>query len=152
MENPQFEEKSTLPAPKPLRRILAALCLAPYALLGWLRFSQGLAYRDYLTTLALWPGPQYIILSGLAIGVSFSLLMLALLLRTRFAPPLARIVCMLFLGWLWVDRIWLGTRESFYYQLTVNLLISAATLLIAFVLVRGRDYYHYHGKDAHDRK
>jgi hypothetical protein len=70
----------------------------------------------------------------------------------RIAPPLARIVCMLFLGWLWVDRIWLGTRESFYYQLTVNLLISAATLLIAFVLVRGRDYYHYHGKDAHDRK
>ena len=126
--------------PVPFRRILAILCLAPYALLGWLRFAQGLAYRNYLNQLALWPGPQYIILSGLAIGAALSLLILVLLLRAHFSPPLARIICMLFLGWLWADHIWLGTREAFHYQLVVNLLISAATLVVAFVLVRDRDY------------
>lgn len=152
MENPRFEEENSSPTPNTFRRILATLCLAPYALLGWLRFSQGLAYRDYLDTLALWPGPQYIILSGLAIGIGFSLLILVLLLRARFAPPLARMICMLFLGWLWTDHIWLGTREAFHYQLVVNVLISAVTLLIAFGLVRGRDYHRYYGKEAHDRK
>ncbi len=152
MENPQIEEKNSLPGPNTFRRILAILCLAPYALLGWLRFSQGLAYREYLTELALWPGPQYIIFSGLAIGVSFSLLMLVLLLRARFVPLLARMLCMLFLGWLWADHIWLGTREAFYYQLVVNILISAATLLIAFVLVRGRDYQRFYSEGANDRK
>ena len=140
MENPQIEEENTLPAPNTFRRILAILCLAPYALLGWLRFSQGLAYRDYLTALALRPGPRYVILSGLAIGIGFSLLILVLLLRVRFAPPLARIICMLFLGWLWADPIWLGTREAFHYQLAINVLISAVTLVIAFVLVRDRDF------------
>jgi len=88
MENPRFEEENSSPTPNTFRRILATLCLAPYALLGWLRFSQGLAYRGYLDALALWPGPQYVILSGLAIGIGFSLLILVLLLRARFAPPL----------------------------------------------------------------
>jgi phosphatidylserine synthase len=140
MENPRFEEENSSTAPNTFRRILAALCLAPYALLGWLRFSQGLAYRDYLSELKIWPGPQYVIFSGLAIGIGFSLLLLMLLLHVRIAPPLARMICMLFLGWLWVDHIWLGTREAFHYQLAVNALVSIVTLLIAFVLVRGRDY------------
>ena len=152
MENPQIEEENKLPTPNTLRRILAILCLVPYALLGWLRFSQGLTYRDYFSELKIWPGPQYVIFSGLAIGIGFSLLMLVLLLRARFAPPLARIICMVFLGWLWVDHIWLGTREAFYYQLVVNLLISAVTLLIAFVLVRGRDYQRFYSEGANDRK
>ena len=90
MENPRIEEENKLPAPNTLRRILAILCLVPYALLGWLRFSQGLTYRDYFNELKIWPGPQYVIFSGLAIGIGFSLLMLVLLLRARFAPPLAR--------------------------------------------------------------
>jgi hypothetical protein len=152
MENPQYEEEYPLPAPNTFRRILSMLCLAPYAQLGWLRFSQGLTYRGYLSELKIWPGPQYIIFSGLAIGATFSLLLLALLLRARFAPPLARIICMFFLGWLWVDHIWLGTREAFHYQLIVNILISTATVLIAFVLVREPDYRRNPGKEAHDRK
>ena len=152
MENPQIEEEESLPAPNTLRRILAVLCLAPYALLGWLRFSQGLVYRDYLSELKIWPGPQYIIFSGLAIGIGFSLLIMVLLLRSRFAPPFTRIVCMLFLGWLWVDHIWLGTREAFHYQLAVNGLISAVTLLIAFVLVRSRDYHRFYQEETHERK
>ncbi len=152
MEKPHIEAENLLPTPNTFRRSLAVLCLAPYALLGWLRFSQGLAYRDYLDALVLWPGPQYIILSGLAIGISFSLLMLALPLRARFAPPLARMLCMLFLGWLWVDHIWLGTREAFHYQLSVNVLISIVTLVIAFAAVRGRDYHRYYGEEEHDRK
>lgn len=153
MENPRSaDEESPFPTPNIFRRVLAMLCLAPYALLGWLRLSQGLRYQSYLQSLGLWPGPRYIILSGLAIGAAFSLALLALLLRVRFAPPLARIICMLFLGWLWVDHIWLGTREAFHYQLAVNVLISLATLLVAFVLVRDRDYLKAPKEEAHDRE
>ncbi len=134
------EEENAPAAPSPFRRILAILCLAPYAMLGWLRFSQGLTYRNYLSGLELWPGPLYIILSGLAIGLGFSLVLLILIYRAHFAAPFARMICMLFLGWLWIDHIWLGTREAFHYQLVVNTLISAATAIIAFVFVRDRDY------------
>jgi len=45
---------------------------------------------------------------------------------------------------LWFDHIWLGTREAFHYQLTINVLISVGTLLAAFGLVRDRDYQHIH--------
>ncbi len=153
MENPRStDEKNTDPTPNTFRRVLAMLCLAPYALLGWLRFSQGLRYQTYLQALGLWPGARYVILSGLAVGAAFSLALLVLLLRARYAPPLARIVCMLFLGWLWVDHIWLGTREAFHYQLAVNGLISLATLLVAFVLVRDRDYLRIPKEEAHERE
>ena len=152
MEKAQIDAEKPLPTPNTFRRILAVVCLAPYALLGWLRFSQGLAYRDYLSELKIWPGPQYVIFSGLAIGIGFSLLILVLLLRVRFAPPLARMLCMLFLGWLWTDHIWLGTREAFHYQLAVNVLVSLVTLLIAFVLVRGQDYQRFYSEEANDRK
>jgi hypothetical protein len=138
--NEVAEEEYEDERPSHFWRIFAILLLLPYAILGWLRFADGLSYSAYMSGIKLWPGPRYIIASGLVVGAGFSLVLLFLISRARFSAPLTRIWCMLFLGWLWVDHIWLGRREAFRYQWIINLLISIVTILIAFVLVRDQDY------------
>ena len=122
-------------------RITAALILFWYALLGWLRFYNAIKYQQYLLDLKIWPSQRYIMLSGLAIGITFSLILLSVLIRAGITPIVARIAGFLFLGWLWFDHIKLGTREAFPSQIGVNVLITVVTLLLTFVLIRNRDYY-----------
>jgi hypothetical protein len=122
-------------------RIAAALILLCYALLGWLRFYNAIKYQQYFLELMIWPSPRYIMLSGLAIGTTFSLVLLSVLIRAGITPIVARIVGFLFLGWLWVDHVRLGTREAFPSQISVNILITVVTLLLILVLIRNRDYY-----------
>lgn len=122
------------------RRALAVFSLFWYALLGGLRFYETLNYRDYLTKLNIWPRPLYIQLSGLLIGLGFSLALFCVAFRLRCTPLYIRALGSVFLAWLWFDVIWLGTREAFYHNLPVTCLISAATLLIMFALVKPNDY------------
>ena len=122
-------------------RITAALILFAYALLGWLRFYNAIRYQQYLLDLRIWPSPRYIMLSGLTIGVAFSLVLLSVLIRAGITPIVARIMSFLFLGWLWVDHVRLGTREAFPSQISVNILITIVTFILMFVLIRNKDYY-----------
>ncbi len=129
------------------RRITAAFLVFWYALLGWLRLVEALKNQEYLLALQVWPRPLYLIASGLALGVGFSLAFLLVIFRVKFAPIYFRILAMVFLGWLWFDRAWLGTRAAFFNQLGFTILISVITLAITFLLVRNEDYFR---KDNHD--
>jgi uncharacterized membrane protein len=126
--------------PSGWRRVLAVLCLALYTLMGCLRFFQGIAYRSLFAELALWPDPLYIILSGAAIALGFSLVLLLVLLKNRHAPRVSRWLGTAFLLWLWIDRIWLGRREAFFHQALIGCLISLVTLLMMHLLIRRKDF------------
>ena len=128
-------------------RIVALFCTFWYALLGWLRFYNGLRYEEIFTILNLWPRPLYIILSGLAIGSTFTIGMLFILFKLKVTPGYMKILGMAFLVWLWVDNIWLGTREAFFNQIIVTLIITLITLILAFILVKDKDS---HKGSAHD--
>jgi hypothetical protein len=143
------DQKPDSVAPSKGRRLLAIFCLFWYALLGWLRFYQAQVHQAYFSELRIWPGPLYIALSGLLIGLFFSLAVILLIIKVRFAPPYTRMTGMLFLGWLWFDHIWLGKREAFNHQLVINILISLVTGWIVFILIRNQDY----GKEeTHDKQ
>lgn len=110
------------------KRWLLFLMLLPYTLLGWLRMGVALRQWHYLVKLGVWPRPLYFVLSGGLIGLVFTIACLVLLIRKPFEIIAVRAAGWLFLAWFWVDRIWLGTRESFYTQLAVAILITVFTL------------------------
>ncbi len=137
-------QNNLLQGVKPTRkgwRMAALFCTFWFALLGWLRFYNGLRFTDNFTNLNLWPRPLYLTISGLVIGEIFSLGMLFLFLKARITPSYMKISGILFLIWLWFDNIWFGTREAFFNQLIVTLLITLVTMALIFVLVRKNDYY-----------
>lgn len=121
------------------KTILIAL-LGIFALVGWLRLHGALTYRDYFTTLNLWPHPIYLAISGGMIGITFTLAIFFLLLKWRFADLYARWLAIAFLLWFWIDRIWLSVREAFFIQLETAILITLATFFWAFILIRKKDF------------
>ena len=146
-----FQEKeiSVKNSAAKIRRIAAAFLIFWYALLGWLRLVEALKNQEYLLALKVWPRPFYLIASGLVLGLGFSLALLLVAFRARFAPIYFRILAMIFLGWLWFDRAWLGTRAAFLNQFGFTILISIITLAITFLLIRNEDYFR---KDNHDKQ
>jgi hypothetical protein len=129
------------------RRIAALFCTFWYALFGWLHFYNGLRYEEIFTTLNLWPRPLYIILSGLAIGSTFTVGIFLIFLRAKITPTYMKILGMVFLVWLWFDNIWLGTREAFFNQVIITFLITLITVILIFILLKDKDY---HKGSTHD--
>jgi len=131
------------------RRIAVIISLSAIAMAGWLRARETLVYWSYLLKLKIWPSPLYILLSGLVIGLTFSLGVLFVAIQLRFAPLYIRISGVLLLLWLWCDYIFLGTREAFFDQVLVLTIISLLTLHVVFILVRNKDFSkeEYHGRE-----
>jgi hypothetical protein len=140
VKNPLISEKTAVRR-RNARRAATFFCVFWYALLGGLRFYETLKYQAYLAELNIWPRPLYMLLSGLLIGLGFSLALFCVAFRMRCTPLYIRALGSVFLAWLWFDVIWLGTREAFYHNLPVTGLISAATLLVMFALVKPYDYF-----------
>jgi len=122
------------------RKFILIGILATYALMGWLRLRGALLYRDYFDSINLQPSPSYLAISGGVIGFLLSLAIILHVLKTRIGSRFSRWLAGIFLVWFWIDRIWLSTREAFYNQLEVSLLITAATLFWALILIRKKDW------------
>jgi hypothetical protein len=131
---------------------LTACLLAVYALVGWLRLQGALSYWYYLLELGLRPHPLYLLISGGLIGLGYSLAFLLHLLRHRGAPILVRIFGIGLIVWVWVDRIWIGIRETFFNLLPITLLITTCTISLDILLVRKLEYKQAkkeeHGADS----
>jgi hypothetical protein len=122
------------------RRIFSLAAAAFLALTGVLRLTGALQNFHYLKEIRLFPGPWYLISTGGARGLLFTTAFVMLLLRARAAPLFTRLTCTAYLLWMWVDRVYIGTREAFHFYLASALIISALTLIFAFVLVQPQDY------------
>ena len=107
---------------------LAALILAIFSVIGWMRFQQTLRHWYYLVDLGIWPHPVYLAVSGGLIGIGFGLALIFHLSRSRFTLFAIRILEIVLLIWLWIDRIFIGMRESF-------LLLLAGTVMITLIVI-----------------
>ena len=119
---------------------LARLLAAVYALMGWLRLQQAVWYWAFLKDLDIWPRPLYFAITGGAIGLGFTMALILMLARKPAIHSGIRILGAVFLAWFWFDRILYSTYNAFFMQLPVSLLITASTLLLAFILVRKKDF------------
>ena len=130
---------------------LTACLLAVYALVGWLRFQGSLSYWYYLLELGLRPHPLYLLISGGLIGLGYSLAFLFHLIRQPKTAVLVRVLGIGLVIWVWVDRIWIGIRETFLNLLPVTLLITTFTMFLDLLLVRKLEYKQTkeeHGTDS----
>ena len=123
-----------------------------YALIGWLRLHESLTYWHYLLELNFWPRPLYLTITGGLIGLFFSLADFMYLFKIRFAPQYSRYLSILFLVWFWVDRIWFSTREAFFNQLEVSVIITLVTLFWSFILIRKKDFYRKNNQQEENGK
>ena len=95
--------------------MLSLAAAAFIALACWLRLSEALRNFSYLRGIGLYPDPRYLAISGGMRGLLFTAAFVFILIRSTAAPLITRLICALYVGWLWSDRIWIGRREAFYF-------------------------------------
>jgi len=119
---------------------LTALALTILATVGWMRFQQSLHHWYYLIGLKLWPHPLYLAISGGLIGIGYSLALIFHLARKSFTPFYLRVLGITLLIWLWIDRIFIGMRDSFYLLLTGTILITVVMIALDIFIFHKNRY------------
>ena len=130
------------------RHLLAAFFLLAYALMGWLRLYNYIRFWGYLQELGIWPSPLYLALSGGLIGLAFSAALVVFGLRLKVRVLLVRLVGLVFLLWLWLDRILLSDRPTFIFLLPVTVIITLLTVFLMFVLIRPGSHFKGEKQDG----
>jgi len=136
--------------PRKTRRIylLTTAILVIPAAAGWMRFQQALRHWYYLIDLNVWPRPIYFAVSGGLIGIGYSLALIFHFLKLRFTEVYLRILGITLILWLWVDRIFVGIRESFRLLLPVTILITLFVISFDVFLFRKNSYLTKAGKNG----
>ncbi len=119
---------------------ISAFFLTLYALVGWLRFYQTLLYWYYFLGLGLWPHPLYFAVSGGMIGIGYSLALIFHLARFKYTGRYIRFLGFLLIVWIWIDRIWIGMRDSFISLLPITIIITICTIGLDLLLARKTEY------------
>lgn len=132
------------------RRIawVSAIVLAIVATVGWMRFQQALRHWYYLIDLGVWPPPVYQAVSGGLIGIIHSLGLIFLASKRPFTAAYLRIINVLLLIWLWVDRIVIGIRDYFLLLLAGTIFISLCLICFDLLLYRNISYPKIEVEDA----
>jgi len=119
---------------------ISAFFFMLYALVGWLRFQQTLLYWYYLLELNLWPHPIYLAISGGALGIGYSLALIFHFIQYKFMPLYFRFLGIALIIWIWIDRIWIGMRNSFVLLLPITIIITGCTIGLDLLLVNKIEY------------
>jgi len=119
---------------------ISAFFLIMYALVGWLRLQQTFLYWYYFLKLGLWPHPLYLATSGGAIGIGYSLALIFHFIRFRYTALYIRFLGILLIAWIWIDRIWIGMRDTFISLLPITILITVCTIGLDLLCVRKIEY------------
>jgi len=121
------------------RKLILIGFLGAYALIGWLRLRNAFVYWDFFDSINLRPSPLYLTITGAAIGFLFTLAVILVTIKIRIGSRFSRWLAGIFLIWFWIDRILFSTRETFFNQLGISLMITAATIFWALILIRKKD-------------
>jgi len=134
-------------APAPTRRRPWWLKLIAYGLLilsltGWLRLGQTIARWDSLVEAGILPGPLYLAVTGVLIGLGALAAAVTVWRRSRQAPRLVLLLLVVWLVWSWVDRLWIATSPTALsnapFLLGASIIILAGTF---YALRRGRGQF-----------
>jgi len=119
---------------------ISAFLLMLYALVGWLRLQQTLLYWYYFLELELWPHPLYLAVSGAVLGIGYSLALILHFTRFNYTAGYIRFLGILLIIWIWIDRIWIGIRDTFISLLPITIIITGCTIGLDLFLVRKIEY------------
>ena len=121
-------DKLSISTKRPFLFKLLSLLLFIFALMGWLRFSQSIYQWQYLVMYQVKPGPLYILISGLLIGISMSIGLIAFWLRKLWSKKFLQItIAIIFIGW-WLDYLILTRNPAAFTNLPFRLVGSLVVL------------------------
>ena len=119
-----------------------------FALVGWLRFQQTLRYWYTFIELDVWPHPLYSAITGGLIGIGYGLALIFHLSHITFTPRYIRILGVIFLAWIWFDRVWIAVREAFISLLPITILITVCTIGLDVLLIHKITYKMKHDEQS----
>ncbi len=119
-----------------------ALCLLVLSLSGWLRGIGSIMRWGQLTQLGVQPGPFYLTVTGLLVGLLGLAGAIGIWTRSRWAPVYSNLVVFSWLTWLWIDRLLIAVsptaRSNWPFLAGASVLLLVGVFLI---LQRGRDRF-----------
>ncbi len=121
-------DKLSISTKRPFLFKLLSLLLFIFALMGWLRFSQSIYQWQYLVMYQVKPGPIYTLISGLLIGISMSIGLIAFWLRKLWSKKYLQItIAIIFTGW-WLDYLILTRNSTAFTNWPFRLVGSVVSL------------------------
>jgi len=121
-----------------VRKTLLIITSISVSLFGWLRFAGALQILDYLLQLGLYPHPFYYLISGLVIGITFLLAIIAVTLNCHWAPIYIRVCGLGFIIHLIIENLslhrWVNITQMFF--------VTAATGLLFLLTMNKPDKNH----------
>lgn len=107
---------------------LLSLILLSMALFGWLRFGQSIYQWQYLLELQIKPAPLYILLSGLLIGTSMTIGLIAFWFHLSWAQRFVQISVAAVTTLWWLDYLLLTRNQAAFINWAFRLLASLVVL------------------------
>ena len=133
---------ATSRARRPFWLSLLAFCLALLSLAGWLRLVESISRWQFLLETGVQPGPFYLAVTGLLIGAAGLVAAMGIWFRKRWAPGYTRILAVLWLGWLWLDRLLVASSPTALANWPF--LLGSSVLILVYVfgcLGRGTEHF-----------
>lgn len=129
-------------SPRPFWLKLLTFGLLILSMLGWMRFFESLNRWQEFIDAGMQPGPWYTAVSGFLTGGLALAAAVGVWRRARWAPAFTRIFVILWLVWLWFDRVFTadspGALANWPFLAGVSVLILAGVFI---ALHRGRDRF-----------
>jgi len=119
-----------------------ALCLLALFLTGWLRGIGSIARWGQLTQLGVQPGPLYLAVTGMLVGLLGLAGAIGIWARSRWAPVYCNLLMFIWLAWLWIDRLLIAVspiaRSNWPFLAGASVLLLVVVFLILYL---GRDRF-----------
>ena len=128
--------------------LLTILFIAIIATIGWMRFQQALRHWYYLISINLWPHPFYLAITGGLIGIGYSLALIFHFTQKPFTGLYLQLLGSSLIIWLWIDRIFIGMRESFPLLLAGTILITIMLILLDILIFKKNAYLKKKGTNG----
>lgn len=128
--------------PRPFWLKFLSFSLLILSTVGWLRLGGSILRWNTLQAIGPNPGPPYMAVTGLFLGILALAASIAIWTRAKWAPLFTQIFIVLWLAWLWLDRAFFASSPNALANWPFLLGASVLVLAIVFlVLQRGRKLF-----------
>jgi hypothetical protein len=122
---------TTMTPRRPLLLYLMLLAFVLLAIVNCLQWVQAVQSASWLKIFGYFPSPIYAVFEGFFFMLLFMANLISLWFRMSFAPRLGGLSLAVYVGWSWINRLWLTTNPIPFVNQLFALGVSLILLLLA---------------------